>query len=377
MSRIDGLRWDSWPEPIDVALLRALLHRDAAVARRAWDEFRSQWDPDSPTGEQYRLFGLIADRLEEIAPDDTRIGMFRGMRRRTAVNTMLHLDRLERHLQTLDDLSIEPVLLKGAALALTVYGTLGQRWFADLDLLVPPADWDRVAAVYRQRGWQPTHEDFPGNHGVNFVLGDDTFDLHRLPQREMVVPGNLERAASLLQNEWSTRPLSSGRHVRVLVPTDALLHTLLHGTQRELPHNLRWAVDADRLIATGRIDWWRLVSLARTFRVSPVVHDALVFLGTLTGEPVERWVLDRLAADRLSWLERRRLDAIHEWPTEGRLLGRGANSISWALLRTRGDTRLRLLRSFPRALADNIGLGSVWRLPVLVVRRLGRVRSRP
>jgi len=377
VSRIDGLRWDSWPDPIDMLLLRSLLHQDLDIARAAWLDFRSQWDPDAPTGEQYRLFGPIADRLEQIAPDDDRIGMFRGVRRLTAVNTMLQLNRLDRHLQTLAELGIEPVVLKGAALVLTVYDTLGQRWFSDTDLLVPPSEWERVADAYRNDGWVAEHDDFGGNHGVNLRRGDEVLDLHRLVHSEIVVPGRLEQTMSRLETVVGERPLPSGRRIRILAPTDALLHTLVHGTQRLLPHNLRWTLDADRLIRAGDIDWWRLISLARTFRLSPLIHDALVLLGSLTGRPVEQWVLQRLAADRLSWLERQRLDAFHEWPATDRLVGRSATNISWVLWRTRSLTPFALARAFPGALARSIGLRSAWSLPVIAVRRLRRLRWRP
>jgi len=374
MSRIDGLRWDSWPEPSDVLLLRSLLHADLNVAQAAWAEFRRTWDPDAPTSEQYRLFGLIADRLDRIAPDDDRIGMYRGVRRRTAVNTMLQLDRLERHLQRMGRLGVEPVVLKGAALVLTVYDSMGQRWFVDTDLLLHAAEWERVAASYGADGWTPEHDDFGGNHGVNLRQDDDSVDLHRLVHSEMVLPGRIEQTGELLETTIADRPLPSGRRIRTLAPTDALLHTLIHGTQRLLPHNLRWCVDADRLITRNDIDWWRLISLARTFRVSPLIHDALAFLGTVTGRPSEPWVLQQLAADRLSWLERKRLDAFHEWPAPGRLLGKSTTNLSWVLWRTRHLGPMGVARVLPLEFARSLGQDSVAGLLKVAAGRLRRIR---
>jgi len=376
MSRIEGLRWDSWPEPRDVSLLRALVHHDTAIARTSWREFRAQWDPDDPTQEQYRLFGMIADRLEHIDPDDDRLGMFRGVRRLTAVHTMTALRDLERHLQTFEGLGIEPVVLKGTALALTVYDSLSQRWFADLDLLVAPSDWDRVADAYRRDGWTPEHDDFGGNHGVNLRRGDEVLDLHRLVHSEIVIPGHLDRTMSILSTTLAERALPSGRQVRVLAPSDALLHTLVHGTQRLLPHNLRWVVDAHRLIERTAIDWDRLIDLARTFRLSPLIHDALVFLDSVTGRPTEPWILRRLADDRLSWLERQRLDAFHQWPATSGALGKGLTNVSWALWRTRSLDRTQMVRQFPRAFAECMGAESVWGLPRVAVRRVAESRRR-
>jgi hypothetical protein len=144
VSRIEGLRWDSWPEPKDVLLLRALLHTDEEQARAAWKGFRSQWDPDTPTHDQFRLFGAIADRIDVLDPDEPRAGMFRGLRRRNAVHAMVMLDRLDNLLARFDELGVEAVVLKGPALALSVYEHAGARPYGDLDTLVRPVGWQRT-----------------------------------------------------------------------------------------------------------------------------------------------------------------------------------------------------------------------------------------
>jgi len=376
VSRIEGLRWDSWPEPLDVLLLRALLHRDDDVARSAWRAFRSQWDPDTPTHDQFRLLGAIADRIDMLDPAEPRAGMFRGLRRRNAVHAMVMLDRLDDLLARFEELGVETVVLKGPALALSVYEHAGARPYGDLDVLVPYGVHERITDVFVAEGWVATHHDFAGNHGVNFRRNGAEIDLHRLVHSEVVLSGRPEQTMSVLQTEWAPRLLPSGRRIRVLAPTDALLHTLVHGTQRLLPHNLRWAVDADRILATERVDWDRLVTLAKTFRLSPLVHDALLFHSTLTGRPVPGGVLEQLAADRLKWLERKRLDAFHEWPEPGRFVGKASTNISWALWRTRHLTAAGVVRAFPGELARRLGQRSAWSLPVLVLRRLGRVRLR-
>ncbi len=376
MSRIEGLRWDSWPEPKDVLLLRALLRSDEEQARAAWKDFRSQWDADAPTHDQFRLFGLIADRIDMLDPAEPRAGMFRGLRRRNAVHAMVMLDRLDDLLARFDELGVEAVVLKGPALALSVYEHAGARPYGDLDVLVPYGVHERITDAFVAEGWVATHHDFAGNHGVNFRRNGAEIDLHRLVHSEIVLSGRPEQTMSVLQTEWAPRLLPSGRRIRVLAPTDALLHTLVHGTQRLLPHNLRWAVDADRILATERVDWDRLVTLAKTFRLSPLVHDALLFHSTLTDRPVPGGVLEQLAADRLKWLERKRLDAFHEWPEPGRFVGKASTNISWALWRTRHLTAVGAVRAFPDELARGLGQRSAWSLPVLVLRRLGRVRLR-
>jgi hypothetical protein len=79
-----------------------------------------------------------------------------------------------------------------------------------------------------------------------------------------------------------------------------------------------------------------------------------------------------LAADRLSLLERMRLDAFHEWPSTGGAMGKGLTNLSWALWRTRSLDNAGLVRQFPQAFAECMGARSIWDLPRVFARRIGR-----
>ena len=377
MSRIDGLLGDGWPSATDLALLTALLHQDPVTASDAWHRFREAWDPDVPSVGQYHLYPLLGRRLETLDPEEERLGMLRGVGRRSAVQTMLQLNQLEHHLAMLEALDIRPVVLKGPALTLSVYDHIGERWFADADLLVDPAEYDRAEAVLLADGWVPQLQDFEGNHGVNFARGTEAIDLHRQPHPELVVPGRLADTMTFLRTATAPRSLPSGRSITTLAPTESLLHIIVHGTQRLPPVNLRWPVDAERLITRCAIDWDRLVALATLFRVAPIVHDGLVVVERVTGRPVPDGVLGKLAAVRLSRLDMARIRAFHESPTPGRWVGKAATPLSWTIWRTRHLTPLGLLRAAPGELARGLNQRSVWSLPVLALRRLRRLRLRP
>jgi len=70
-------------------------------------------------------------------------------RRRT---TVLLLE-LERILPALAEISCRPIVLKGASLALTVYDRPEDRWFVDLDLLVPPEQLASAIDVLGRLGY--------------------------------------------------------------------------------------------------------------------------------------------------------------------------------------------------------------------------------
>lgn len=322
MSQVAGLNGNIWPDPEDVLLLRFLLHSDPEEAVAAWRLWRPGWNPDAPTSEQYRLYPLMAERVAALVPDEPKLGMLRGVRLQSTIQTLLILDHLEDVLATLDRIGVDGVVLKGAALALSVYDHVGQRPFHDLDVLVDPRRHARALSALREQGWLLRGGDFIGNQAVMMDRAGVSLDLHRKHNRELVVTGLPTSAWDNIETVASRRPLRSGRTIHILAPADALLHAIAHGTQERGTVPLRWVADAQRLIVPGDPDWERMVRLAELFEVAPTVHDSLVFLRSTTGILPPADVLLRLKAVRIPKISRRRMAAFHEWPnTEGRLGG--------------------------------------------------------
>ena len=70
-----------------------------------------------------------------------------------ARNTLLYQE-LGRILQALDEAGIPVIVLKGAALAVTVYEDIGLRPMTDLDLLVLPSDLEQAIIKIKQSGFE-------------------------------------------------------------------------------------------------------------------------------------------------------------------------------------------------------------------------------
>lgn len=102
----------------------------------------------------------------------------------------------ERLLPVMRDPHCCPVLLKGAALALTVYPQRTDRWFVDLDILVPRSEVDAVCARMMDAGYHLLH-------GERDPLFYEKYHLHRMmlgPQGSIVevhwdltIPGSVYR----------------------------------------------------------------------------------------------------------------------------------------------------------------------------------------
>ncbi|MCP4291036.1 MAG: nucleotidyltransferase family protein [bacterium] len=91
--------------------------------------------------------------------------------------TAFLLMELERIMPAISWSACKPIILKGAALAQEFYATADQRWFLDLDILVPPHLVDDVCSRLENIGY----EAFAGGRDPLF------YDLHHL-HRMMVGP---------------------------------------------------------------------------------------------------------------------------------------------------------------------------------------------
>lgn len=350
MSEIAGLYGNFWPSPRERDLVRFLLHVDAQEARDAWARWRPGWDPDAPNSEEYRFYPLMAERLAALSLDEPQLGMLRGVRRQYTVRNLINLDHLEGVLSSLEEAGIEGVVLKGAALVLSVYPNTGMRPLHDLDVLVDPGRHDEAIALLEKQGWFRVYHYDPGlwDHAVTLRRGEVTLDLHRRYCRELVIPGHLDLGWETTRTQIAPRPLRSGRSVRILAPTDALLHAIAHGTLALEPINLRWVADANRILAAGGVDWDRLVRLSGAFEVSPIVHDGLVFLSDITGAQIPPEPLARLRDAPLPPLAGRRMDAFHAFRAGTGVLGKVSREADRYLEHTRHQRWEEVLARAPK-----------------------------
>lgn len=113
----------------------------------------------------------------------------------SALRNALYLVSLEAALAALNRQAIRPILLKGAALAYTLYPHPALRPMGDLDLWVEPGDFDRAAEALLRAGWQPA---IPGQEAL--LRAEVT---HHLALRN---PGGFPRELELHQR-WMTLPV--------------------------------------------------------------------------------------------------------------------------------------------------------------------------
>ena len=289
-----------------------------------------------------RLVGWPAKMLERIAEEARLLGLWEATHARS-VGTLV---------EALDAAGVETVLMKGTALAYSIYAEPSLRRRGDSDLLIRPHDLDRAREVLKACGWRRNVDP----HGLVFQEGwvRDTghflheVDLHWEASDRPVLQRVLPSEDMFVMKRSLPRLCSSAHRA------DHAL-TIIHETINQKWHvthgywaeegrvrgsrRLIWSVDFALLAqALDEEGWNRLVELCRQRGVGPLIAEAL----------------DGAAADLEVSLPERHLSALHSEalaPEIGSYFeAKDSLSEFWFDLRTAGSWRKRL------AMINNRGL---------------------
>jgi Uncharacterised nucleotidyltransferase len=300
--------------------------------------------------------GLVgAGELDRLR-DAMRGGLARGLR-------LVHLAGRAQSL--LSARGARSLPLKGAALAESLYDSVGFRPMLDADLLALDA-WPEAVETLLEQGYRAAVRT---DHATVFVcpVSAGILELHRSVTS---CPGLFPMDANAL---WSRSLPADGPVSRLPSTEDLLVHLCLHASfQHGLVLSLVQWLDFRQLLLRRTVDVDRLVAIASEARAVVAVGLTLRAAAAVVGAPVP---LDLLAATPLplrlrSWLERRVLEP-HAFvapaaPALARLryelaAGRRRALVAATLGRGAEGPRLRLGATGARALH----LARRWGIPTL------------
>ena len=194
------------------------------------------------------------------------------------------------------------IVLKGAALAETVYARPSLRRFGDLDVLVRRADAARARTLLEGLGyiadrlqWAEIEggRDCQANFFKHTGRGSVVVELHTELINNDLFFGQVRVDEGGLWGRARAARLA-GTAALVLGPEDQILHLCLHlaGHYLAAPQSLR---DIAQVIPAGAVDWDLLVRLARAAGAGPACFAGLLAASRLGGAPVPDAVPDALA----------------------------------------------------------------------------------
>jgi len=217
------------------------------------------------------------------------------------------------------------MLLKGAALTGWIYPWSAPRLGADLDLLIGPADGERVCALLA--GLAVEQDKFPGRSRLRGLAYERSFLVQAPVQVELDVHHGLAYPA-LYRIDYDGLWQRSVPHpgfglmgLRVPGPEDMLLHLAIHALY-DLKSWSRHDVDAALLIAHEPIVWARLSERAKQWGAAAGLFLLLERVAHGLGCPVPESVLSGLKPGGLTLAVARLALAGNDW--EGLDTGPGA-----------------------------------------------------
>lgn len=235
----------------------------------------------------------------------------------TAARNILIYNDLARALRSLRDAGVPVIVLKGAALAETIYPNIGHRPMGDADLLVRPQCMERArqtleAAGYRflpepEERFKPFDTRFTGEMAFRRNEGA-LIELHW----ELTTSEWLRRLIILdIEALWrDAQPLElGGVRVLQLSPHDTLLHLCLHLATHNYAHPIGYRDIVQLLNYHQPFLWSTFLARVRRFRLRTACYFALEAVASVLDAPVPQDVLDALRpAAWQCWLVRRIAD---------------------------------------------------------------------
>jgi len=187
---------------------------------------------------------------------------------------------------------IPTIVLKGTALAETVYDNPVFRHCHDIDILIGDEDMSRAASLLPALGFSAFNQR-PEPKSYHFKLEHQSGLPLELHTRLFQIPYH----NTLLTEMWkrSHSELIVGVPARTLAASDALLHVCGHAFYSEKRESLRWVTDAWFLIDRRRdLDWDLLLECTRRTRLLLPLSVTLGYLAESLNAAIPSTFLSRL-----------------------------------------------------------------------------------
>ena len=270
---------------------------------------------------------------QDWAPEPFQVLLRNANLYNASTNSVLFFE-LEKLLNELEEDKIPCVLLKGAALAGTIYANIALRPMVDIDLLVHPHDLPKIQQILINDGYQSFKTELRGEAALQF---DNETVLFKTGMRTIPVElhwslFNSPYYQAKIAMEWfwqtSLPAASNGSPSRILGPEAQLLHLCGHLWLQHSGNELLWMHDMVEWIFhyQDEIDWSELLGRAKDCLLIVPFKQIMPVMREEFGAPIPDDFLDSLEAIEPSTIE---IDTIQQ--IKG--MDRGAGQRFWDDLR--------------------------------------------
>jgi len=233
--------------------------------------------------------------------------------------------RLDETLTALCAAGVEPVLLKGAALARGLFSSFRDRPMGDVDILVKKSEAAKAMAVARALEWGIVPE---------FARVDYDRHHHLAPMADQTGAGRLEIHTALFVEDHPFGALSDAVYRPAhdgpgRVPDDVhlVLHLCLHFAWSHAMGLGAWRAfyDLTEFVQRDRLDWESMLDEAEVYRASSCCYWTLRLAHDLAGVAVPPDVIRACRPPGSNWLHRK---LAHHFEAQLDVPGRGYPSVT-------------------------------------------------
>ena len=264
----------------------------------------AEWAHLLTVARRQRVAPLLYERLKmhgwlALVPPAVQTQLYTAYYKNCLRNLQLY-QQLALIIDRLQAQTIPAVVLKGGMLAATIYADPSLRVMNDLDLLVPRPQLPAAVAVMQELGYtfleEPTATDLTQRHHLPRLVQADgvtEVELHWT----ITPPGRYHPVDTAVLWARAVTVEVAGMTIRVLSPTDQLLHLCLHASyHHSFQQGMRFLCDVDALLRRQgeRIDWNALQQQTQQQGWGHGVYLVLYLASQLLVAPVSSAVLQAL-----------------------------------------------------------------------------------
>jgi hypothetical protein len=324
----------------------------------AWDEFTpADWDLFSQMADREGVAPLMYWKLKDspVQVPNSTFNLLRSTYYQTLARNTLMYQELERILKALDEVGIPVIVLKGAALAATVYEDIGLRPMGDLDLLVSREDLASAAQIMAALGYKEVISlkdreiDWIVAHELQFKaesLNNITVEVHWgliAGDSDWRSPASLDwfweqttrfRLPSVIVAQEAYRIDTSGDYLvgnnyggqgLILTPSAHIVYSAAHMMLQHGGAKAQsvWFFDLHQLITYYResLDWDTLLGRASEYEWEPALSSALINIHRIFNTGLPDGLTGKLKENegfsvRSSWLVRRKSSKLQTLSTQ-------------------------------------------------------------
>jgi hypothetical protein len=244
-------------------LMRAILSRDPHEVIDSWRRWQAGSDWNTISYQVFMIIPFLYKNLEGKVVD-TDLAKYRGAYRYAWYKNNMLFNAIKPVLSRLNEANLDPVLLKGAALAMRYYPTSYLRPVTDADIWIPRDRILEAVDILESQGWKLSgtlsrNQALKASHAAVFTnAAGFQIDLH----------WRFVWCASDVANDHfrkeTVSALWQGLVVRMFRPESMFLHVCVHGARsgeyfdgnvHSLPRTLQWIIDCAQILSDDKQDF--------------------------------------------------------------------------------------------------------------------------